>query len=50
MCLRNSNIIRSPRTEGLKGDDIDLLSRFICLCHDVTRIKTEKGKFLTGAS
>lgn len=27
-----------------------MLARLICLCHDVTRVKTDKGNFLTGAS
>ena len=50
LCLRNIGIIRSPRSEGTSTEDVDLLVRFICLCHDVTRVKTEKGDFLTGAS
>jgi magnesium-transporting ATPase (P-type) len=27
-----------------------MLVRLICLCHDVTRVKSERGTFLTGAS
>lgn len=40
----------SPRSEMITGVDIDMLARLINLCHDVTRVATEKGNFLTGSS
>jgi hypothetical protein len=42
--------VGSPKSEMLIGDDIDMLVRLINLCHDVTRVSTEKGNFLTGSS
>ena len=48
--LRDSNITVSPRAENINGSDIEMLVRSICLCHDVTRVKSEKGNFLTGSS
>ena len=50
LCLRDSNITVSPRAENINGSDIEMLVRSICLCHDVTRVKSEKGNFLTGSS
>ena len=48
LCLRSIRVQASPRSEELEGDDIDMLVRQICLCHDVTRVVTDKGNFLTG--
>lgn len=50
MCLRGSHVVGSPRSEEIRGDELDMLTRLVCLCHDVTRVKTEKGNFLTGSS
>ena len=50
LCLRGSQIVGSPRSEGLKGGDTDMLARLICVCHDVMRIQSEQGNFLTGSS
>lgn len=48
--MRGHKVIKSPRAEEIKGDDLEMLVREICLCHDVTRVKSEKGSFLTGSS
>jgi magnesium-transporting ATPase (P-type) len=50
LCLRGQPIVASPRVEDLREEDINMLVRQICLCHDVTRVKSERGSFLTGAS
>ena len=50
LCLRDGNIVGSPRAESVQGHDITMLVRLILLCHDVTRVKTDKGNFLTGSS
>jgi P-type E1-E2 ATPase len=51
LCLRGSQIVGSPRSECLKGSDAEMLTRVICVCHDVMRIQSEQGSnFLTGSS
>ena len=50
LCLRGQSIVKSPRAVGTGTDDLNMLVRSICLCHDVTRVKSEQGSFLTGAS
>lgn len=50
LCLKGQSIVKSPRSETKSSEDLEMLVRSICLCHDVTRVKTDKANFLTGAS
>lgn len=52
LCLRSRPIVASPRSEdaACAGPDMDLLTRAICLCHDATMVKSDKGSFITGSS
>jgi magnesium-transporting ATPase (P-type) len=52
LCLRSRPIVASPRIEdaACASPDMDLLTRAICLCHDATMVKSDKGSFITGSS
>jgi len=50
LCIRGQPIVASPRSENQNEEDLNMLVRLISLCHDVTRVKSERGSFLTGAS
>ena len=48
--MRGEQILETPKL-ARQTEDLKMLIRIICLCHGLTRVKTEdKGNFLTGSS